>query len=406
VTNRTGAGRNEAPPLARRIRSLEVSPTVAMAQRAAALRAQGREVLDFTVGEPDQPTPAHIEAAGRMALAAGKTRYAPAAGTPELRAAVVARYKEDFGLTFAASQAAITVGGKQAYALVCQALLERGDEVIVPAPYWPTFAEAVRLAGGRPVFVKTHEKDGFKLTARTVARAVGPRTKALVLNTPSNPTGAIVDPAELQAIARLARRRGFTVLYDDTYAHLCFVRRDPEALPAMQETLGERLTVIGTASKTYCMTGWRIGWVLGGRALVDACAALASHSTQSPTTFAQAGAVEALTGPQAMVKELCGEYERRRDLIHGRIAAIPKVSCVAPEGAFYVFPNLSGYLKRAVPTTIELGRRLLETTGVAVVPGEGFGTPGYLRISFARSRAELEEGARRIEAFLAGSGGW
>jgi aspartate aminotransferase len=392
----------EAELLSRRVRSLEVSPTVAMAQRAAALRAAGREVLDFTVGEPDQATPAHIEAAGRKALEAGKTRYAPAAGIPELRAAVAGRYKQDFRLVFTPAQAAITVGGKQAYALVCQALLERGDEVIVPAPYWPTFAEAVRLCGGRPVFVETREKDGFKLTSRAVAKAVGPRTKALVLNTPSNPTGAMVDTGELQGIARLARRRRFTVLYDDTYAHLCFVRRDPGALPAMQETLGERLVVIGTASKTYCMTGWRIGWMLGPRPLVDACAALASHSTQSPTTFAQAGAVEALTGSQDVVAGLCAEYLRRRDLFHARIAALPGVSCVKPDGAFYLFPNLSPCLSRAVPNTVELARRLLEETGVAVVAGEGFGTPGFVRISFARSRPELEEGARRIEGFLAG----
>jgi aspartate aminotransferase len=221
-----------------------------------------------------------------------------------------------------------------------------------------------------------------------------------VLNTPSNPTGAMVDPAELLAVARLARRRGFTVLYDDTYAHLCFVRRDPAALPAMQEALGDRLVVVGTASKTYCMTGWRIGWVLGPRALVDACAALVSHSTQCPAAFAQVGAVEALTGPQKFVQDLVTEYRRRRDFVHDALTHIPKLTAVLPGGGFYLFLNVARYLDSRVSTTLELSRRLLEESRVAVVPGEGFAAPGYLRLSFARPMEELREGAERLAAFF------
>ncbi len=393
-----------AAPLARRVLRLEVSPTVAMAARATALRSRGVFVYDFSVGEPDQGTPRHVAAAGVAAIEAGRTRYAPAPGLPELRAAVAARYRQDFQVAFAPEEVAITVGGKQALYLAGQALLDAGDEVIVPSPCWPTFTEAVRLAGGRPVLVPAREADGFAVTARLLGKAVDPRTRAVILNSPCNPTGAVVEPEELLAIGGLARRRGFTLVYDDTYAQLAFSRPRDGGLQALRDLLGDRLVILGTASKSYCMTGWRIGWVLGPRALVDACAALASHSTQSPATFAQLGAVTALNGPQEFVGELLAEYRRRRDFVHPALLAIPGVSCVEPQGGFYAFPNLSRYLGREIPTTLELGRRLLEEKHVAVVPGEGFGAPGYVRISFARPLEELREGMRRIAEFLTGQG--
>jgi aspartate aminotransferase len=389
-----------ARDLSRRARALEVSPTVAMAQRAAALRTAGQKILDFSVGEPDQPTPRHITEAATAALAAGRTRYTSAAGLPELRAAVALRYGKDFGATFAPEEVAITIGGKQALYLACQALLDRGDEVVIPSPHWPTFSEAVHLAGGRPIIVRAQEKDGFKVTARMISKATGPRTKAVLINSPSNPTGAVVDPEDLLVIGDMAVRRKFTILYDDTYAHLTFDGRTQTGLGALRESAGERLVVLGTASKSYCMTGWRIGWVLGPRALVDACAALVSHSTQCPATFAQVGAVEALTGSQKFVHDLQSEYQRRRDFIHPALVAIPGVTCVAPAGGFYAFPNVARHLSGAVPDTLALALRLLDETGVAVVPGEGFGAPGYLRVSFARPMSELEEGVRRIASFL------
>ena len=399
----TKARKKARPPtvLARRVLRLEVSPTVAMAARATALKSLGVVVYDFSVGEPDQGTPRHVAAAGVAAIEAGRTRYAPAPGLPELRAAVAARYRQDFQVAFAPEEVAITVGGKQALYLAGQALLDAGDEVIVPSPFWPTFTEAVRLAGGRPVLAPTREADGFAVTARLLGKAVGPRTRAVILNSPCNPTGAVVEPEELLAIGRLARRRGFTLVYDDTYAQLAFSRPRDGGLQALRDLLGDRLVILGTASKSYCMTGWRIGWLLGPRALVDACAALASHSTQSPATFAQLGAVTALSGPQEFVGELLAEYRRRRDLVHSALLAIPGVTCVEPQGGFYAFPNLSPYLGREIPTTLELGRRLLEDKHVAVVPGEGFGAPGYVRISFARPLEELREGVRRIAEFLA-----
>lgn len=389
-----------AVDLSRRALSISVSATVAVAQQAAAMAAAGQPVLDFSVGEPDQPTPRHVVAAATSALNDGRTGYTPSAGLPALRAAVAARYRKDFKVSFAESEVAITTGGKQALYLACQALLNRGDEVIVPSPYWPTFPEAVRLAGARPILVPTLEKDGFKVTARLISKATGPRTKAVILNSPCNPTGAIIDPEDLLVIGDMAARRKFTLLYDDTYARLVYGRPDPSALQALRESVGDRLVVLGTASKSFCMTGWRIGWVLGPRTLVDACAALASHSTQCPASFAQVGAIEALTGPQKFVQDLVAEYRRRRDFLHDALSAIPRVTCAQPAGAFYVFPNVARHLGPRTPSTLEMARRLLEQEKMAVVPGEGFGAPGFLRISFARPMADLQAGAERLASFL------
>ena len=391
-----------ATDLSRRALSLEVSPTVAVAQRAAALKAKGEAVLDFSVGEPDQPTPRHIGAAATAAIEAGQTRYTAAAGLPALRAAVAQRYRKDFKVSFSDAEVAITTGGKQALYLACQALLDRGDEVVIPSPHWPTFSEAVRLAGARPILVHTQEKDGFKITARLVSKGTSPRTKAVILNSPCNPTGAVIDPEDLLVIGDMAQRRKFTILYDDTYARLTFAKDGGDVLQDLRDAVGDRLVVLGTASKSYCMTGWRIGWVLGPKPLIDACAALISHSTQCPAAFAQAGAIEALTGPQRFVQELCVEYRRRRDFIHGAVSELPKVSCASPGGGFYLFPNLARYLGSTVPTTLELSRRLLEDQRVAVVPGEGFAAPGYLRISFARPMEDLKEGVKRLATFLEG----
>jgi len=387
--------------LSRRVTALEVSPTVAMSQRAGALKAAGRRILDFSVGEPDQGTPAPIVEAAVAALHAGRTRYAPAAGLPELRASVARRYAATDHVSFAPEEVGITVGGKQALYLACQALLDPGDDAVVPSPYWPTFAEAVRLAGGRPVFAEAREKDGFRVTARLVSRVLTRKTRAVIVNSPSNPTGAMIEPRELLALARLARRRRFTILYDDTYGRLAFGAANPR-LQAVRDIAGDRFIVIGTASKTYCMTGWRIGWVLGPKTVVDACAALVSHSTQCPTTFVQVAAAQALDGPQDGVLTMAAEYRRRRDWIHPALTAMPGITCVLPEGGFYVFPNLGRYLSPEVPTTLALCARLLEKEGVALVPGEGFGAPGYARLSFARPIEELREGVDRLATFLGG----
>ncbi len=388
------------PRLAARARRLAVSPTVAMAVKALELRARGVRVLDFTVGEPDQPTPRHVLEAGKAAMEAGRTKYAPASGHPELRAAVAYRYREEFEVDFAPEEVTVAVGGKQALALVYQAILDRGSEVVVPIPAWPTFAEAARVAGGVPVFVTLTGRHAFRVTARAVATAITPKTRAVVVNSPSNPTGAVVDPGELLKIARLAKKHGFWLLYDDTYARLVFRPGGQPALQEVKDAADGRLVVVGTVSKTYCMTGWRVGWVMGPRVLAEACTALNSHSVQGPATFSQIAAAEALTAPQDGVRAMAAEYERRRDLIHPVLAAIPGVTCPKPEGGFYVFPDVSRCLSREVPDTLTLAARLLEEKGVAVVPGEGFHAPGFLRLSFATAPADLQEGGRRIAGFL------
>jgi aspartate aminotransferase len=385
--------------LSRRALAIELSPTQVSSQRARVLRAAGRQVLDFTVGEPDQDTPAHIVAAGKAALDAGQTRYSPSAGLAELRGAVVEAYRRDFGVRFERDEAVITSGGKHALYIACQALLNAGDEVLVPTPAWPTFGEAVRLAGGRAVVLPLREAQGFQLTARTLSRAVTARTRAVIVNSPSNPTGVCVAPQELLAIAQLARKRGFTLLFDDTYAWLT-LEPQRSVLQELRELLGEHFAILGSASKTHCMTGWRIGWLLGSRALAEAATSLISHSTQCPATFAQVAAVQALAGPQKHVQALVAEYGRRRDIVYKAVCKIPRVSCVHPDGGFYVFPNVTPLLSRRVPTTLALAERLLEETGVAVVPGEGFGAPGFLRFSFARPIGEVEAGIRRLGVFL------
>ncbi len=322
---------------------------MAMSARARALKVKGVRVLDFTVGEPDQPTPPHVVEAGKAALDAGRTKYAPASGLPELRAAVAERYREDFGVDFAAEDVVVTVGGKQGLALAYSALVERGSEVVVPVPAWPTFAEAARIAGGRAVLLPLPARTGFRVTAGAVARVLTARTRAVVVNSPSNPTGALVEPDELVAIARLARRRGFWLLYDDTYAQLVFApARAPELQRVKDEARG-RLVVVGTASKSYCMTGWRVGWLIGPRAFADAATALNSHSVQGPATFAQLAASEALRSSQEGLRRMAAEYRRRRDLVHAGVRALPGVSCARPDGGFYVFPDVSRCLSKGTP---------------------------------------------------------
>jgi aspartate aminotransferase len=380
---------------------MALSPTVAMAQKAARLKAQGRRVIDLTVGEPDRETPRHIRRAAERALASGKTRYTASVGIPELREAVALRYRKDEGISIAPEQVAITCGGKQALALACQALLQSGSEVLIPTPHWPSFAEAVRLAGGRSVFVPTFERHGFRLQASAVRERLSAGTRFLIVNSPCNPTGATLDLEEAGRIARLARRHNLLVLFDDSYARLSVRARGNGVLRRFRDELGERLAILGTASKTYAMTGWRIGWVLGPKALITACGALVSHSTQNPTTFAQWGAVEALRGSQVAVRSMAQEYSQRRGVILHEVRSIPGVRCTEPGGGFYLFPNVDAVLGERWASTVELAGSLLEQEGVGMVPGEAFGRGGYLRLSLARPLAELHEGVGRLRRHLA-----
>jgi aspartate aminotransferase len=384
------------------VSGVQVSPTVATAARAALLRSMGRDILDFSVGEPDQDTPERIRRAAADAMNHGETRYVPSLGIPALRKAVADRYLADDGVRFDPAEVAITQGGKQAYALACEALLDPGDQIVIPTPYWPTFSEAPRLLGGRPVFAALDAKKGFAFDPDAITKKVTRKTRALLINSPSNPTGVVVGEKALIEMARSLARRApeAFLIFDDTYARLRFVEAHRDALPRVREILGDRLIIAGTASKTYCMTGWRIGWLLAPRAVIQGVAALISHETQCTNSFAQFGAVEALNGPQTFVGDLVKEYQTRRDLVVKALEAIPGISCHSPAGAFYAFPDIRKLLSKSMPDALTFAARLLDEHGVAVVAGEGFGCPGFIRLSFARSRDELRRGLSAIAKFV------
>ncbi len=388
--------------LSARVEAVEVSPTVATAARATLLRTMGRDILDFSVGEPDQGTPDRIKQAATAAMSRGETRYVPSLGIPALRQAVAERYRLDDGVSFDAMEVAITLGGKQAYALACEAVLDPGDEVVIPTPYWPTFSEAPRLFGGVPVFAPLDGASGFAFEPERILKKVRRKTRILVINSPSNPTGAVVSENALVEIARglKAKAPDAFLLYDDTYARMRYVDNHPRMLARVRKILGDQMMIAGTASKTYCMTGWRIGWLLAPKPVIHGLSALISHQTQCAASFAQFGAVEALTGPQEFVGELVAEYRLRRDLVVDALNAIPGISCRAPAGAFYAFPDISGLLSKTVPDALTFAARLLDEHGVAVVAGEGFGCPGYIRISFARSQDELRRGLAALRKFV------
>lgn len=388
--------------LSARVGGVEVSPTVATAARASALRAQGRQILDFSVGEPDQGTPERIRKAAADAMNRGETRYVPSLGIPALRQAVAERYRADDGVKFEATEVAVTLGGKQAYALACGAILDPGDEIVIPTPFWPTFSEAPRIVGGVPVFAPLDAARGFAFDPDLILRKVRRKTRALVINSPSNPTGAVIAEKALLDVARGLKEKApdAFLIYDDTYARLRYVEGRPRMLPRVREILGDRFMIAGTASKTYCMTGWRIGWLLAPKSVIQGVAALISHETQCAASFAQFGAVEALSGPQDFVADLVAEYRTRRDLVVAALAAMPGISCRVPAGAFYAFPDIRKLLSKAVPDALTFAARLLDEKGVAVVAGEGFGCPGFIRISFARSQDELRRGLAAIADFV------
>ncbi|MBX7185995.1 MAG: pyridoxal phosphate-dependent aminotransferase [Vicinamibacteria bacterium] len=388
--------------LSSRVESVQVSPTVATAARATLLRTMGRDILDFSVGEPDQGTPERIKRAAAEAMDHGETRYVPSLGIPALRKAVADRYLTDDGVRFDPTEVAVTLGGKQAYALACEAVLNEGDEVVIPTPYWPTFSEAARILGAVPVFAPLDGAKGFAFDPDLIMKKVRRKTRLLVINSPSNPTGAVVSEKALVEIARQLKAKApdAFLLYDDTYSRMRFVENHPRMLARTREILGDQMMFAGTASKTYCMTGWRIGWLLAPRAVINGVSALISHQTQCAASFAQFGAVEALTGPQDYVAEIVAEYRLRRDIVVAELNEIAGVTCRVPAGAFYAFPDIRKLLNKAVPDALTFAARLLDEQGVAVVAGEGFGCPGFMRISFARSQDELRRGLAAIRRFV------
>ena len=389
--------------LARRLDDVSDSPTMAVSAEAQRLRAAGEDVVDFGAGEPDFSTPEHVKEAAHVAIRENFTRYTANAGIVELRKAIAARYRADYGIDFDASEILVTNGGKHALFNLMMTLLDPGDEAIIPNPHWMTFSEQVRLLGATPIFVETEEESQFRLTAERVARAVTPKTKVLVLCSPSNPAGSVVDESEFIAIGELARERGFFLLWDDTYGRMCFVPSPTRALQHLRKECASVFVIAGTASKTYAMTGWRLGWAMGPKAVVSGAGVLQSHSTSAASSISQKAALEALTASQDAVTMMRDEYRVRRDRSLEALATIPGVTCSRPDGAFYVFPHVASFFSPAITDSTEFAKELLKRERVAVVPGQAFGRDGYVRISIATSRERIDEGIHRIKRFLESS---
>jgi aspartate aminotransferase len=385
--------------LARRVEQIQPSPTMAVMAEAMRLRAAGEDVVDFSAGQPDFPTPEHIKEAGHRAITENFTRYTANAGIPELRQAIADRYREDYGLDFERSGVIVTGGGKHALLNLMLAIVEPGDEVVIPTPYWMTFAEQVRLAGGEPILVATSENEGFAVTARAIVPALTERTRILLLNVPANPTGAMATGAEILAFADLMKDRDAFLLWDDTYARLLFQPAPARELRQVQETLHDRFIIAGTASKAYAMTGWRIGWAMGSRELIDACAKLQSQMTSNASAISQKAALAAVSADQRALTEMIAEYRWRARRLREGLLEIPGLRCAEPGGGFYLFPNVSAYLSDA-STATDLAGELLDSERVAVVSGLAFGLDGHLRVSFAASRESIEEGVRRLQRFF------
>jgi aspartate aminotransferase len=390
-----------APPatLADRISRISVSATMKVAAEADRLRREGHDVVDFSVGEPDFPTPANVKQAAIDAINANFTKYTPAGGTAELKSALCRRHQTDYGTDYAPAECAVTVGGKYAIFTVVQALIQEGDEVIIPVPYWVSFNDIVNFAGGKCVFVECREADGFALSADALAAAITPRTKAIIVNSPSNPSGAVVPTSELKKIFALAAERGIWLLADECYCRFLY-EGEPFSLASLPGGK-ENVIVMGSLSKTYAMTGWRIGFLLGPKYIIDACGKLLTHSTSNPNSVAQKAALEAVSGPQDSITAMLAEFRKRRDYTIGRLRNMPGVSAQMPQGAFYAYPNISGVFGQGgIHTPMDFASRLLADSFVTVVPGEAFGTNDHVRISYATSLEELAKGLDRIEAFV------
>jgi aspartate aminotransferase len=390
--------------LARRMASLEPSATLAMAAKASSMAASGIDVIDLSVGEPDFPTPPHICQAAEVAIRSGKTKYTPAAGIPDLRKAVAADYSRRSGLQVTPAQVVVSNGAKHSLHNAFMALLDDGDEVIVPAPYWVSYAELIKLCGGRPVLIETSIDDDFKLRPEALRAALGPRTRMLLLCSPSNPTGVVYTPDELRALADIAIEADLAVIADEIYDQLVYDGRQSPSFPTLRPGLAERTVVVAGVSKTYSMTGWRIGWTICPEPLSKAIGNLQSQETSNPCSVSQHAAVAALTGPQDCVGEMLAAFQNRRDLVAGRLLKMPGVRLPEIGGAFYAFFDIKEALSRGqsrgIDTSGQWCEALLEKEHVALVAGSAFGSEGHVRMSFAASEQKLTDGLARIERFL------
>lgn len=383
--------------ISERARNAAPSPTLAITAKCKALQAQGVDIVGFGAGEPDFDTPDHIKAAAIEALNSGQTKYTASSGTPQLKDAICEKLERENGLSYKPNQIIVSAGAKHSLYNLFQAVLDPGDEVIVPVPYWVSYPEQVKLADGVPVLVDAPEANGFRVTAEAIAAKITPRTKAIVINSPSNPSGAVVSDAELRKIAELAVEKNLLVVSDEIYEHLTY-GLDHVSIASFGPEIQKLTLVVNGFSKAYSMTGWRLGWLAGDAEIVAAMGRIQDQSTSNPTSFAQAGAVAALRGPQDCVEQMRQAFEERRNYIVDRLNAIPGVSCVKPEGAFYVLPNISGLTSSRFPDGDALTEHLLNEAQIAVVPGSGFGVPQNVRLSYATSKAAIEKGLDRFEA--------
>ena len=386
--------------LTNRIQRIEVSATIAAAAEAEKLRATGADLVDLGAGEPHFNTPAHIKEAAIAAIQNNFTKYTAVGGTAELRDAIIKRHAADFGSDYVREDCMASVGGKHALFNAIQVLVDHGDEVVLPVPYWVSFKDIVRYAGGEPVYIATDERHDFALTAEMVERALTPRTKVIILNSPSNPSGAVMKPEHMTEVLRLAHDRGIYVVSDECYVYLNHTGH-PFSAGCVHE-VKERLIIIGSLSKTYAMTGWRLGYALAPAPIISAMNKLQSQSTSNPTAFVQKAAVAALNGSQDCVKQMLAEYIVLRDKVIAGLRAIPGITCAAPNGAFYAYPNVSHYFGRGgMNSCSDVANRLLHDAHVVVVTGEGFGTQDHVRVSYATSPENLERGLERMRKFFA-----
>jgi aspartate aminotransferase len=383
-----------------RISRISVSSTMAVMAKADKMKASGIKVVDFGAGEPDFPTPDNIKKAAVAALDANFTKYTPSGGTRELKQAIVEWHCKDFGSDYAPEECIVTVGGKHAIFEAVMATINHGDEVILPVPYWVSFLDIVNYAGGKVVLLDTKEENGFTFTADDVEKLITPKTKMIIVNSPCNPSGAVVPPEEMEKLLALAVKHQVLLMSDECYCHFLYDGRKPYSLGSSKDR--ENLIIVGSLSKTFAMTGWRVGYALGNSKLMGNMLKLQSHSTSNPTSIAQKAAVQALRGPQDSIQTMLAEYHRRRDRIVAGLREIPSVKCNTPQGAFYVYPNIGAYLKKdGVSDATKLAEKLLEEAHLALVPGPAFGTEPHVRISYATSMEQIDEGLRRLKEFFA-----
>lgn len=391
--------------LSRRVRSMQESQTMRITGLAKKMKAEGKDIVSLSAGEPDFPTPDFVSDAGIEAIRSGFTRYTPNAGIPELKEAIIGKFRRDNQLEYAPDEVIVSNGGKQTLVNAILALCEEGDEVIIPAPYWVSFPEMVRLAGATPVIVTTKDENGYKMTPGEFEQAITGKTKLLVLNSPSNPSGAVYSEEEVKALMKVIEERDIFVISDEMYDRIVYGDVQPFS-PARIPQMRERVIVSNGVSKTYSMTGWRIGYLAGPRWLIKACDKIQSQTTSNPNSIAQKAAVAALNGDQSVVEERRLEFEKRRDFMYDALNAIPGITAALPDGAFYIFPSIKGVLGRMVngkelKNSTDVAEYLLLEHHVATVPGDAFGAPENLRLSYAASIAELEEAVRRIrKAFV------